>query len=246
MPETGEPLPGGSMNAPVRYGDRVHRVAGPWTPTVHALLRHVRERGVTALPEPLGMDEEGREVLTFLPGVVPAYPMPGFVRTDGTLEAAGRLLRAVHDATEGFDLAERTWQLPAHEPVEVVCLNDVAPYNMVFEGGRLTGLIDLDTASPGPRVWDLAYLAYRLVPIARPGHSDLPASSGPELRRRLALLCAAYGDIDAEAVLAVVPERLLELAAFTEARAGERPELAAHARMYRADAAWAASLDLAL
>ncbi|MDH2444047.1 phosphotransferase [Amnibacterium sp. CER49] len=242
MPEVGEPLAGGSMNAPVRFDDRVHRVAGPWTPTVHALLRHVRDRGVVVLPEVLGMDDEGREVLTFLPGVVPAYPMPGFVWTDENLEASGRLLRAVHDATAGFELAGRTWQLPAHEPVEVVCLNDVAPYNMVFVDGRVTGLIDIDTASPGPRVWDLAYLAYRLVPIASPGNPDLPAPSAPELRRRLALLCAAYGDVDPEAVLAVVPERLLELAAFTEARAGERPELAAHARMYRTDAAWAASV----
>jgi hypothetical protein len=245
VPESGEPLAGGSMNAPVRFGDRVHRVAGPWTPTVHALLRHVHARGVRSLPEPLGMDDEGREVLTFLPGVVPAYPMPAFVWTDENLEAAGALLRAVHDASLGFDLAGRTWQLPAHEPVEVVCLNDVAPYNMVFVDGRLTGLIDVDTASPGPRVWDLAYLAYRLVPIAPPGNPDLPAPPEPELRRRLALLCAAYGDVEPAAVLAIVPERLLDLAAFSEARAGERPELASHARLYRGDAAWAASLDLA-
>ncbi len=36
---------------------------------------------------------------------------------------------------------------------------------MVFHQGNLRGLIDFDTASPGPRVWDLAYLAYQLVPF---------------------------------------------------------------------------------
>src|SRR3712207_8588713 len=44
------------------------------------------------------------------------------------------------------------WQLPRHEPAEVVCHNDFAPYNLMFEGEDLTGVIDLDLASPGPRI----------------------------------------------------------------------------------------------
>ena len=62
------PLAGGSMTAVVRVGDTVRRAAGPWTPTIHALLRHVRAAGFTAAPEPLGLDEQGREILSFLPG----------------------------------------------------------------------------------------------------------------------------------------------------------------------------------
>lgn len=41
----------------------VRREAGPWTPTIHAYLRHLRASGFTAAPEVLGLDERGREIL---------------------------------------------------------------------------------------------------------------------------------------------------------------------------------------
>ena len=48
-----------------RHGDTVLRPAGPWTPSVQALLRHFRNQGLTALPSVLGsgVDAEGRETL---------------------------------------------------------------------------------------------------------------------------------------------------------------------------------------
>lgn len=49
--------------------------AGSWTSTVQRLLEHVRSHGVNFLPRPLGVDEHGREVLTYLPGTVPTYPL---------------------------------------------------------------------------------------------------------------------------------------------------------------------------
>ena len=85
MEET--PLSGGSMTAVVRVGDTVRRGAGPWTPTIHALLRHVRAAGFTAVPEPLGLDEQGREVLSLLPGAVGTYPLEPFMWTDAMLVA---------------------------------------------------------------------------------------------------------------------------------------------------------------
>lgn len=46
-----------------RHDDTVLRPAGPWTPSVQALLRHFRNQGLTALPSVLGsgVDAEGRE-----------------------------------------------------------------------------------------------------------------------------------------------------------------------------------------
>jgi hypothetical protein len=41
----------------------VCRPAGWWTPTVHALLRHLRSVGFSEAPEPLGL-EEGMETLS--------------------------------------------------------------------------------------------------------------------------------------------------------------------------------------
>ena len=147
------------------------------------------------------------------------------------LDACAALLRALHDATAGFAREGRTWQLAAHEPDEVVCHNDFAPYNLVFRDGLPVAAIDFGAASPGPRAWDLAYLAYRLVPLAAPGNPDLPQIPGRE--RRLARLCRAYGDVAPADVVAILPRRLEELAAFSEARGGE---FAAHAALYRADA----------
>lgn len=43
-----EELPLGRGVGPVfRVGDRVHRPAGPWTPTVHALLDHLTGPALT-------------------------------------------------------------------------------------------------------------------------------------------------------------------------------------------------------
>jgi aminoglycoside phosphotransferase (APT) family kinase protein len=37
--------------------------------------------------------------------------------------------------------------------------------------GRPVALIDFDVAHPGPRAWDLAYAAYRFVPLTAGGHA---------------------------------------------------------------------------
>jgi hypothetical protein len=241
-------LPGGNMSAVVRRGGAVHRTAGPWTPTVHRLLDHLAASGISWLPRPLGLDDQGREVLTYLPGTVPAYPMPAWVWSEQVLVAAAVRLVQLHRASAGFDLTRAVWQLPAHEPVEVVCLNDVAPYNMVFDQDhRLSGFIDVDTASPGPRVWDLAYLAYRLVPLS------IGADAGTEIvgtvarRRRLHRLCRSYAaagdqvEVRPEDVLRTAVDRLHDLAHFTERRAASgADQVAGHAERYRVDAGWVA------
>ena len=238
-----EPLAGGNMTGAVRVGATVRRAAGPWSPTIQRLLRHLHAQGLTWVPEPLGRDEQGRDSVSHLPGVVPQYPLPGWIWDEAVLLDAARHLAELHHATAGFDTAGAHWQLPSHQPAEVICHNDFAPYNMVFTDGRLTGVIDWDTASPGPRVWDLAYLAYRLVPLTDPANHDAPATSLRERAHRLVLLCDAYGpDIRPVDVLEVTVERLEELAAFTQARAEEgNPALQSHVDLYRRDARWVAA-----
>jgi Ser/Thr protein kinase RdoA (MazF antagonist) len=237
--------PGGGTQrgaaAPLRRGDAVVRPAAPRTASVHALLAHLRARGVSWVPEPLaappgaagaplaaappGAAGAPLAAVSWVEGEVPAYPMPAYVWAPAVLDRAGAMLRELHDATAGFDRAGRVWALPPREPAEVICHNDFAPYNLAFRAGLPAGAIDFEAASPGPRAWDLAYLAYRLVPLARPDNPDLPPRRDPEAR--LARLCAAYGDIDPAAVRALVPPRLRELAAAAPP---------AHARLYRADA----------
>ena len=217
---------------PARRGDAVLRPVAPWTASVHALLAHLRARGVDWVPEPRGVvpapgaaPEVRLAAVSWVDGDVPAYPMPAYVWAPSVLDRAAGMLRELHDAGEGFDRSGRVWALPAREPAEVICHNDFAPYNLAFRDGLPVGAIDFEAASPGPRAWDLAYLAYRLVPLAHPDNPDLPARA--DARARLARLCAAYGVIPPSDVLALLPERLRTLAA-------SAPR--AHAKCYLADA----------
>jgi hypothetical protein len=241
-----EVLAGGNMTAVVRIGDTVRRAAGPWTPTIHAFMRHLRTSGFERVPEPLGIDDRGREIISFLSGAPATYPLPEFAWSDTTLIDVAQTLRAFHDASLGFvPPADARWQWPPHEPVEVVCHNDFAPYNLMFEDGKLTGVIDLDLASPGPRRWDMAYTAYRFVPLTDPANPDAPFPGADAQLRRLQAFCAAYGDsrVEPSDVLRCAAAKLRELVGFIEreAAAGDAAQQVVLARgdvlIYRRDIA---------
>ena len=232
-----EILTGGSMTAVVRVGHTVRRTAGPWTPTIHELLRHLRANGFDCVPEPLGLDDHGREILSLLPGTTATYPLPAFAWTDTTLGTVATTLRTYHDATAGFQPpADATWQWPAHQPAEVICHNDFAPYNLMFEAGNLTGVIDFDLASPGPRVWDVAEAAYRFVPLTSPANPDAPFPGANEQARRLETFCSACDDprIAPGAVVATAIAKIGELIRFIE-REAARGDPAQQAVLARGD-----------
>jgi hypothetical protein len=62
-------LGGGNVAAGVvRVGDTVRKPSGFWTPAVDALLMHLLRAGFTGAPRPLGRDDQGRQVLEYVPG----------------------------------------------------------------------------------------------------------------------------------------------------------------------------------
>lgn len=210
-------LSGGNMTPVVRVGDTVRRAAGEWTPTIHQLLRHLRSAGFGFAPEPMGFDESGREILSFLPGQVATYPLSKEILSDSTLEAVARMLRNYHDATVDFQPDDKAkWQWSSHEPREVICHNDFCPYNLLWENNELVGIIDFDTASPGPRIWDMAYTAYRFVPLTDPRNPDVAYPGLAEQIRRLALFCSVYGnpEISLRQIIDTIIARLTELVTF--------------------------------
>ena len=48
----------------------MRRPTGAWTPAVHALLHHLERRQLRGAPRARGIDQQGRETLTYLPGEV--------------------------------------------------------------------------------------------------------------------------------------------------------------------------------
>ncbi len=86
----------------VRVGDTVRRPRRPFSATVQAFLSHLHSAGFTAAPRPLGFDEQGREVLSFVAGEVPREPLPDWATGIDVLADMARLIRAEHDAAEGW------------------------------------------------------------------------------------------------------------------------------------------------
>ncbi len=182
---------GGNFSDAVRVGDTVRRRAGAWTPAVHALLRHLEAVGFEGSPRVIGIDERGREMLAYIEGDGPQGwpdPMPEYVWCDENLIAAATLLRRYHDAQAAFTPpVPAVWRWPSNAG-EVICHNDVAPFNAVFRNGELFAMVDFDSAGPGRRLWDLAMGIWRWVPVYR--------DSDPTMRDRAArvrLFCDAYG-----------------------------------------------------
>jgi len=162
----------------------------------------------------LGFDAQGREILTYLPGMVGHAPLPDNLRADEVLVSAARLLRRLHDATADVAQAWLTgWQAAVRAPVEVICHGDFAPYNCVFEDGKLVGVIDFDHAHPGSRAWDLAYALYRFVPLMDPSNPDGFGTSA-EQGRRARLFCEAYGLETRAQLVGVIGARIAAMAEF--------------------------------
>jgi aminoglycoside phosphotransferase (APT) family kinase protein len=246
----GQPMAGGNSGVVVRQGDTVRRPSGPWTPLVQRLMRELRSAAVDGVPEPLGLDDAGREVVEFVAGEVGIYPMPAWVWTDRLLVDVARRIRQIHDTTGTLDLPTTGWRRAAVAPAEVICHGDLAPYNTVCRAGRLVALIDWDYAMPAPRLWDLGYAAYRWVSLTPLGHPDGSTASVDDKWRRLDVFCQAYGDVEPLDVVRWAVVRLDDEVqhASDEAAAGNQFFQAAidagHSALYRADAAWLRSTYL--
>ena len=209
---------GGNLNQAVRIGDTVRRRAGPWTPAVHALLRYLETTDFEA-PRVLGMDEQGREILGYIPGETYAggtVAVPDRVLDEEHLVDAGRLLRRYHDAVVGFSPPpDAQWRLTAPTEHELICHNDWSPWNALFRDGQLTVMVDWDLAGPGSRLWDVTNAAYCWGAI----NSESKLFSPAEQARRLRLFCDAYGLRERSRVLSMLRLRIDHVARFIEAQA---------------------------
>ena len=188
-------LQGGLTNAGLvsRIGATVRR---PWTETsaaTHALLAHLERVGFEGAPRFLGMDERGREILSYVEGEVPIEPHPEWALTDDALVSVAELLRRYHDAVASFDHTVHTWPttVPKAFRGTIISHNDLNLDNVVFVGGRAVALIDFDLAGPGSAVWDVACAARLWAPLR--DERDVPEPVRGRLVERLCTFVDAYG-----------------------------------------------------
>ena len=179
----------------VRIGNTVRRPTGPHTPFVHSLLPHLEGAGFDGAPRVLGIDEQGRAILTFIEGYVP----PDLATwSDEQLVRAAELIRRFHDAAAGSALAGQE---------EVVCHNDLSPCNTVFVKGMPSAFIDFDEAAPGSRSRDLGYALWLFLDL---GAEDVDIHTQG---RRIRTMCDAYGlddGLDAIGAIAQSQQATLE------------------------------------
>jgi aminoglycoside phosphotransferase (APT) family kinase protein len=190
----------------VRIGDTVRRPVRPFTATIQAYLAHLHQAGFAAAPVPLGVDEQGREVLSYVPGDVPREPLPPETAGDDVLVALAKLIRRLHEASAGWTpppdavwfglpgsgtVAAAASPPPDGEP-ELVSHRDYCPGNVVFRNGLPAALIDFDLAKPTTRLYDMVNALWWWAPLRDP--RDLgPAFAGADIPRRVAVFADAYG-----------------------------------------------------
>ena len=175
-------LPGGNVGGAVRIGATVRRPTGPWTPAVHALLGYLAGR-LPGVPRVLGQDERGREVLSFLPGRV--IDTGSEMLTPGQIVSVARWTCAFHQAAAGF-AHPGPWRFFPVPGATMIGHNDIAPYNVCFDGDQACGVFDWDLSGPSTPLLELAFIAWNCVPL----WTDIGAGAAAE---RLKLIASAYG-----------------------------------------------------
>ena len=192
-----------NAGAVVRIGDTVHRPWSAHTPAVHALLDHLAAAGFDGAPRVLGRDQQGRSVLSFLPGEVAAPPYPAWVADPSLLDGVAALQRRLHDAVASFTPPDGAdWDLTLAPPTggPLIAHNDISVENVVVRAGRPIGLIDFDFAAPADPLWDVAIALRHWVPVRDP--ADLARLADPRAGldqvARFRRYCAGYGVPEAD------------------------------------------------
>ena len=232
----------------------VRRVAHTGSAKIQALLRHFLAKGIDFVPTPLRLTRDVEE-LSYLPGRCfrPDEPRPAEYWDVCHLETLGALLRRCHDASMEFLTARggADWfpYAEAAADAEVICHNDVGPWNIPIDGERLS-LIDWEMAAPGQRIWDVAHAAWTWVPFFAPSERERMGVPAPwSLNERLERLLRGYGEHDwsrADLHAAIIERQSRTLELIELARTGEHWLLANWAavdeRLIIEDRTWVQSL----
>ena len=202
VPEREIPLLGGDVtDVVVRVGTTVRRTPSAQSAAVHAYLAHLARAGFSQAPRFLGIDERGREMLSYIEGETAGRPLQPWAADEDVLIAIARLQRRLHDCSAGFRLPpQAVWTkplelegvAPPYKAPDIVGHNDMTPENIVFADRLPVGLIDFDLAGPTTRLLDIVTTLLWWAPLRDPADRD-PLLCGVNEGRRMRLYVDAYG-----------------------------------------------------
>ncbi|MEI5908762.1 aminoglycoside phosphotransferase family protein [Bacillus spongiae] len=199
--ENEEMLSGGNVSKVYRAGNTVRREVKADSKKIHQLLKHLEHKGFSYAPKFLGIDNKGREVLSFIEGEAGNYPLRRYMWSNEALIEIAKILRSYHEAVIDFPITDQ-WKPIDNTPnhFEVVCHNDFAIYNIIFNYEKPVGIIDFDLAGPGPRLWDIAYTLYTCIPLSRLYHTETgepvhynSSNDANRIKQRVKLFFDSYG-----------------------------------------------------
>lgn len=189
----------------VRIGNTVRRPLRPFSLAIQSYLAYIRQAGFTGAPEPLGVDEEGREILSYVEGDIPCEPLPDWTAEKDVLVALAVLIRRLHEAARGWEappntqwgvvpgsVARRGVEAFSDGEPEIFSHRNYAPGRVVFRDGVPAALVNFDLAKPCTKVYDIANAMYWWVPLCDQV-DRAPAFAPLDAAERAAVFADAYG-----------------------------------------------------
>jgi len=170
---------GESNQKVVKVGDTVRKEPSENSELVREVMAVLSNNNFQYSPKYLGIDQKGREIMTYIEG----EQMNHTEITVDLMKQTLKVLKQFHNIFSTSDLSQDQ---------ETVLHTDYAPWNLIVKEGKLVGVIDFDKVIPGKRIYDVAYICWNLLDIG----SKNSNFTEEEILKYLPILINAYGEID--------------------------------------------------
>ncbi len=190
-----ETLAGGGRSLVIRRGNQVIREFFPWTPSVHAVLRHLESKGFSGSPRVISSRNEEEDIQTYIEGIN-QHISPW---SDDQIVCVASLLHEFHSSMRDFIAPEEAIWRPwfardIYDDDLIIGHCDFSPWNILTRQDVPVAIIDWETAGPVSRLVEIAHACWINVQLV---DDDVAERAGlPPLSKRLQqlrLFCDAYG-----------------------------------------------------